>query len=166
MSAVPDAEAVWVGVDLGTQGVRALAVTESGTVVGSGSRPLTGHRDGPRHEQDPEDWWTAMAAACPAGPAGRPARGGPGCRRRRHVRDDPPHRHRRTAPHPGAHVRRHARRRIRAAGRRRRAARCGGGSATSACSPPGPCRSCSGCWTAARAAEPGSPTRPTSSTGG
>ena len=55
---------VWVGLDLGTQSVRALAVTADGTVAGSGSRPLHGRRDGPRHEQDPDDWWRAVAAAC------------------------------------------------------------------------------------------------------
>ena len=54
---------VWVGLDLGTQSVRALAVTADGTVAGSGSRPLHGRRDGPRHEQDPDDWWRAVAAA-------------------------------------------------------------------------------------------------------
>ena len=54
---------VWVGLDLGTQSVRALAVTADGTVAGSGSRPLQGRRDGPRHEQDPDDWWRAVAAA-------------------------------------------------------------------------------------------------------
>ena len=27
------------------------------------SRPLTSHRDGPRHEQDPEQWWRELAAA-------------------------------------------------------------------------------------------------------
>ena len=54
---------VWVGLDLGTQSVRALAVTADGTVAGSGSRKLTGRRDGPRHEQDPDDWWHAVAAA-------------------------------------------------------------------------------------------------------
>jgi sugar (pentulose or hexulose) kinase len=54
---------VWVGLDLGTQSVRALAVTADGTVAGSGSRPLHGRRDGPRHEQDPDDWWRAVGAA-------------------------------------------------------------------------------------------------------
>lgn len=57
-------EPVWVGVDLGTQGVRALVATGSGEIVGKGSRPLSGRRDGARHEQDPEDWWSAFAAAC------------------------------------------------------------------------------------------------------
>jgi len=57
-------EPVWVGVDLGTQSVRAVAVNATGAVRGSGSAPLTGRRDGPRHEQDPEDWWRAVVAAC------------------------------------------------------------------------------------------------------
>ncbi|TMR07467.1 carbohydrate kinase [Actinomadura soli] len=61
---MPGAEAVWVGVDLGTQGARALVVTASGDVVGSGARKLTGRRDGHRHEQDPEHWWTAASASC------------------------------------------------------------------------------------------------------
>ncbi|WP_446038517.1 FGGY-family carbohydrate kinase [Streptomyces sp. SID1121] len=56
-------EDVWLGLDLGTQGVRALAVTDDGRVRGRGSAPLTGHRDGDRHEQLPADWWTAATAA-------------------------------------------------------------------------------------------------------
>jgi sugar (pentulose or hexulose) kinase len=55
---------LWVGLDLGTQSARALAVTASGEVAGSGSRPLRSRRDGARHEQDPEAWWEALAAAC------------------------------------------------------------------------------------------------------
>lgn len=54
---------VWVGFDLGTQSVRALVVSASGRVVGTGSRSLPSRRDGPRHEQDPEQWWQALAAA-------------------------------------------------------------------------------------------------------
>lgn len=54
---------VWLGVDLGTGGVRALAVTSTGEIVGRGERPLTSHRSGPRHEQDPHEWWSAAAAA-------------------------------------------------------------------------------------------------------
>ncbi|SDK17184.1 FGGY-family carbohydrate kinase [Nonomuraea jiangxiensis] len=53
----------WIGIDLGTQSVRALAVTGDGRVLGTASRPLTSHRDGPRHEQDPEQWWRELAAA-------------------------------------------------------------------------------------------------------
>ncbi len=47
-----EAEA-WLGIDLGTQSVRALLVTADGTVLGGGSAPLTGRREGVRHEQDP-----------------------------------------------------------------------------------------------------------------
>ncbi|MEV0597109.1 FGGY-family carbohydrate kinase [Nonomuraea cavernae] len=54
---------VWIGIDLGTQSVRAMAVDETGRVLGAASRPLTSHRDGPRHEQDPEQWWRELAAA-------------------------------------------------------------------------------------------------------
>jgi sugar (pentulose or hexulose) kinase len=54
---------VWLGLDVGTQSARALAVTANGEVVGAGTRPLTSERSGPRHEQDPETWWRAIAAA-------------------------------------------------------------------------------------------------------
>ncbi|MEU9476574.1 FGGY-family carbohydrate kinase [Streptomyces sp. NPDC048191] len=55
----------WLGIDLGTQGVRALLVTADGTVLGSGAAPLVrGRRDGVRHEQDPGEWWEAVCAAC------------------------------------------------------------------------------------------------------
>ncbi|MFD4880211.1 FGGY-family carbohydrate kinase [Streptomyces sp. NPDC058420] len=57
-----EAEA-WLGIDLGTQGVRALLVTADGTVLGSGSAPLTGRREGVRHEQDPGEWWEAVCTA-------------------------------------------------------------------------------------------------------
>jgi sugar (pentulose or hexulose) kinase len=55
---------VWVGIDVGTQSVRAAAVTETGMIRGSGRSPLRSHRDGDRHEQDPEEWWRAAGAAC------------------------------------------------------------------------------------------------------
>jgi sugar (pentulose or hexulose) kinase len=55
---------VWLGLDLGTQSARAVAVSASGDVLAGASRPLTSHRDGPRHEQDPEQWWDALATAC------------------------------------------------------------------------------------------------------
>ncbi|MFG2091525.1 MULTISPECIES: FGGY-family carbohydrate kinase [unclassified Spirillospora] len=54
---------LWVGVDVGTQGVRTLAVTADGRVAGRGSAPLTGRRDGVRHEQRPGDWWEAVTLA-------------------------------------------------------------------------------------------------------
>ncbi|MFB4314202.1 FGGY-family carbohydrate kinase [Actinomadura sp. 21ATH] len=59
-------DAVWVGIDVGTQGVRALAVTAAGRVAGRGAAPLTGRREGARHEQSPAGWWTAVAAAARA----------------------------------------------------------------------------------------------------
>jgi sugar (pentulose or hexulose) kinase len=56
-------ETVWLGIDLGTQSVRALAVTADGTVRGRGSAPLGGRREGVRHEQDPGEWWEAVCRA-------------------------------------------------------------------------------------------------------
>ncbi|MEW2609201.1 FGGY-family carbohydrate kinase [Streptomyces sp. NPDC047880] len=53
----------WLGVDLGTQSVRALLVSAGGTVLGRGSAPLTGRRNGARHEQDPLRWWAALCEA-------------------------------------------------------------------------------------------------------
>ena len=53
----------WLGIDLGTQSVRALLVTADGTVLGAGTAPLTNHRDGVRHEQDPGEWWEAVCSA-------------------------------------------------------------------------------------------------------
>ena len=52
---------VWVGIDLGTQGARAVAVDDDGTVRAAASRPFTSRRcrgpDGSaRHEQDPAAW--------------------------------------------------------------------------------------------------------------
>ncbi|MEV4098982.1 FGGY family carbohydrate kinase [Nonomuraea sp. NPDC049649] len=65
----------WVGIDLGTQSVRAMAVDPEGRVLGAAVRPLTSRRDGVRHEQDPEEWWEALAAAAQEAlrevPAGR-----------------------------------------------------------------------------------------------
>ncbi|WP_416961174.1 FGGY-family carbohydrate kinase [Streptomyces sp. Agncl-13] len=70
-----DAEA-WLGIDLGTQSVRALLVTADGTVLGAGTAPLTNHRDGGvRHEQDPGEWWEAVRAACRTALAGRGSSG-------------------------------------------------------------------------------------------
>ena len=52
---------VYLGIDLGTTGLKSLLVREDGTVVGSGYReypiriPLPGYA-----EQDPEDWWRAL----------------------------------------------------------------------------------------------------------
>lgn len=58
-----DEHEAWLGIDLGTQSVRVLLVTGDGTVLGSGSAPLAGRRDGVRHEQDPADWWEGVCTA-------------------------------------------------------------------------------------------------------
>ncbi|MDO0914952.1 FGGY-family carbohydrate kinase [Streptomyces sp. DT2A-34] len=58
-----DEREAWLGIDLGTQSVRVLLVTGDGTVLGSGSAPLAGRRDGVRHEQDPGEWWEGLCAA-------------------------------------------------------------------------------------------------------
>jgi len=57
---------VYLGIDLGTQSVRILAVTEEGSIAASASHPLTSARDGARHEQDPEQWWRAVVACARA----------------------------------------------------------------------------------------------------
>ncbi|MBW5425714.1 carbohydrate kinase [Streptomyces sp. BG9H] len=57
-------EAVWLGLDLGTQSARCVAVDSTGEVLATASQPLTGRREGNRHEQDPEQWWNALADAC------------------------------------------------------------------------------------------------------
>ncbi|GAB2604949.1 FGGY-family carbohydrate kinase [Streptomyces capparidis] len=59
----PSARDAWLGVDLGTQGVRVVVATTDGRLLGTGSCPLTSHRDGDRHEQDPEQWWPAVCTA-------------------------------------------------------------------------------------------------------
>ncbi|MDH6623428.1 sugar (pentulose or hexulose) kinase [Streptomyces sp. LBL] len=62
----------WLGIDLGTQSVRALAVTGDGTVLGSGTTPLAGRREGGRHEQEPGQWWRAVCEASRAALAAVP----------------------------------------------------------------------------------------------
>ena len=64
--AIEAQEDIWLGIDLGTQSVRALAVGASGAILGQGSHALTSRREGQRHEQDPEEWWRAVVAACRA----------------------------------------------------------------------------------------------------
>ncbi|MEV6752422.1 FGGY family carbohydrate kinase [Streptomyces sp. NPDC051214] len=57
-------DGIWLGLDLGTQSARCVAVDGTGQLIAAASRPLTGSRDGVRHEQDPEQWWTALSGAC------------------------------------------------------------------------------------------------------
>ncbi|MEU0091297.1 FGGY family carbohydrate kinase [Kribbella sp. NPDC006257] len=57
----------WIGVDLGTQSVRAVRIAASGAVLGRAARPLTSSRpDEVRHEQDPLDWFAAVDAVLAA----------------------------------------------------------------------------------------------------
>ncbi|WP_350280435.1 FGGY-family carbohydrate kinase [Kribbella sp. HUAS MG21] len=52
----------WIGLDLGTQSVRAVLADAKGRVLSRAKRPLSSHRDGVRHEQDPQSWLTAVDA--------------------------------------------------------------------------------------------------------
>lgn len=47
---------LWIGIDLGTSGVRGLAADDTGAVRASAARPLTSTRHRGRHEQDPRTW--------------------------------------------------------------------------------------------------------------
>lgn len=58
------ADGAWMGIDVGTSGVRAVVVDPTGAVLARGSAALpAGTRDGVRHEQDPRDWWAALCSA-------------------------------------------------------------------------------------------------------
>ena len=60
--AAPLTEPAWVGIDLGTQSVRAIALDDEGRTLAAASSPLRSFRQGDRHEQDPEAWWSAVVA--------------------------------------------------------------------------------------------------------
>ena len=64
----PVAGRTWIGIDLGTQSVRAVAVDDGGALRAGAARPLESRRavgpDGSaRHEQDPASWCRAVDAA-------------------------------------------------------------------------------------------------------
>jgi len=44
-----------------------MIVSCAGKTLAIGSHKLSSRRDGPCHEQDPDEWWEAVAAACRAG---------------------------------------------------------------------------------------------------
>jgi sugar (pentulose or hexulose) kinase len=54
---------VWIGLDVGTQSVRAMVAAADGSVVGRGAVALRSDRDGARHEQDPRSWWEGVCGA-------------------------------------------------------------------------------------------------------
>lgn len=58
-------EQKFIGIDLGTQGVRGAAVTESGEILGYCSQPyacLNAAENSAYKEQNPQDWWEALCA--------------------------------------------------------------------------------------------------------
>ena len=60
--AAPVSEPAWVGIDLGTQSVRAIALDDEGRTLAAAASPLRSSRHGDRHEQDPEAWWSAVVS--------------------------------------------------------------------------------------------------------
>lgn len=56
-------DSLWVGLDLGTQSAKAVAVDEAGVVHASAQAPISGTRDGVRHEQQAADWIDAARTA-------------------------------------------------------------------------------------------------------
>jgi xylulokinase len=61
---------MWLGLDIGTSGVKAVISDDDGIVVAEANAPLTVSRPQPLwSEQDPEDWWTAVTAAVTTLPA-------------------------------------------------------------------------------------------------
>lgn len=53
----------WLGIDIGTQSLRAIALCDDGTVFGPVSVPLHSTRSPGRHEQDPNEWIHAARTA-------------------------------------------------------------------------------------------------------
>jgi xylulokinase len=55
---------VYLGIDIGTSGVKAVIVADDGAVLSQGTAPLSVSRPQPLwSEQDPDHWWTATEAA-------------------------------------------------------------------------------------------------------
>ena len=55
---------MFLGIDIGTSGVKAVVLDEHGALAGQGSAPLTVSRPQPLwSEQNPDDWWQATSAA-------------------------------------------------------------------------------------------------------
>lgn len=55
---------MFLGIDIGTSGVKAVVVAPSGELLGQASTPLTVSRPAPLwSEQNPDAWWTATEAA-------------------------------------------------------------------------------------------------------
>ncbi|HKT96512.1 MAG TPA: xylulokinase, partial [Paraburkholderia sp.] len=55
---------MFIGIDLGTSGVKAVLLDRAGDVLGSANAPLAASRPQPRwSEQAPQDWWHATRSA-------------------------------------------------------------------------------------------------------
>jgi xylulokinase len=55
---------MFLGIDIGTSGVKAVVAADDGTVMATGTAPLSVARPLPLwSEQDPDDWWRATDAA-------------------------------------------------------------------------------------------------------
>nr|WP_298894696.1 xylulokinase [uncultured Altererythrobacter sp.] len=55
---------MYLGFDIGTSGVKAVALTDEGVVAGQATSPLTVSNPSPGwSEQDPQDWWSAICDA-------------------------------------------------------------------------------------------------------
>jgi xylulokinase len=65
---------ILLGLDLGTSGVKAIALTSEGKALATGYASFPSRVHGAEFEQDPHDWWEAvlLALADLAGSAGRP----------------------------------------------------------------------------------------------
>ncbi|MDG2003552.1 MAG: xylulokinase [Novosphingobium sp.] len=61
---------MYLGIDIGTSGVKAVVMPDDGTIAAQETAPLTVSRPGPlMSEQDPSDWWSATDTAVRAIPA-------------------------------------------------------------------------------------------------
>ena len=61
---------MFLGIDIGTSGVKAIALADDGSLRAAGTAPLAVHRPQPFwSEQEPDDWWAATEAAVMALPA-------------------------------------------------------------------------------------------------
>ena len=68
---------MFLGIDLGTSGVKAVVVDDAGVLVGESASPLSVSNPQPLwSEQDPDAWWRANRA--PRGPHEAGALGGVG----------------------------------------------------------------------------------------
>lgn len=58
---------MYLGIDIGTSGVKAVLIDDGGAIVDQAGAPLTVSRPHPLwSEQDPADWWSATNGAVAA----------------------------------------------------------------------------------------------------